>query len=70
MRDHATGTRAATVTHIMSVDVEDYFQVEAFADVVPRVTWEQWPSRVVANTHRVFEGLPQRACPPAPTVSY
>ncbi len=32
--------------HIMSVDVEDYFQVEAFADSIPRASWEQWPSRV------------------------
>jgi polysaccharide deacetylase family protein (PEP-CTERM system associated) len=43
------------VTHIMSVDVEDYFQVEAFADSVPRHSWEEWPSRVVANTQRVLD---------------
>lgn len=39
----------------MSVDVEDYFQVEAFADVVPRATWEQWPSRVESNTLRILD---------------
>ncbi len=43
------------VTHILSVDVEDYFQVEAFADVVPRAVWEQWPSRVEGNTLRVLD---------------
>jgi len=41
--------------HILSVDVEDYFQVEAFADSIPRDTWEQWPSRVVANTQRLLD---------------
>jgi polysaccharide deacetylase family protein (PEP-CTERM system associated) len=41
--------------HVLSVDVEDYFQVEAFARVVSRMTWEAWPSRVVANTERVLE---------------
>jgi polysaccharide deacetylase family protein (PEP-CTERM system associated) len=40
--------------YILSVDVEDYFQVEAFAKVVPRSEWDHRPSRVVANTHRVL----------------
>src|SRR4029453_18667671 len=34
---------------------EDYFQVEAFAKVVPRSQWDRWPSRVVANTNRVLD---------------
>ncbi len=42
-------------THVLSVDVEDYFQVEAFADRVGRQTWDQWPSRVVANTQRLLD---------------
>jgi polysaccharide deacetylase family protein (PEP-CTERM system associated) len=37
------------------VDVEDYFQVEAFAGSVDRKSWDKWPSRVVANTHRVLD---------------
>lgn len=41
--------------HILSVDVEDYFQVEAFADQVSRDTWDQYPSRVVANCHRLLD---------------
>lgn len=40
--------------HILSVDVEDYFQVEAFANEVSRRTWEEWPSRVVENTRRIL----------------
>jgi polysaccharide deacetylase family protein (PEP-CTERM system associated) len=43
------------MTHILSVDVEDYFQVEAFAGSVARDSWSQWPSRVVANTQRVLD---------------
>ena len=41
--------------HVLSVDVEDYFQVEAFAGLVDRKGWDKWPSRVVANTHRVLD---------------
>jgi polysaccharide deacetylase family protein (PEP-CTERM system associated) len=43
------------ITHILSVDVEDYFQVEAFAGSVDRKSWDRWPSRVVANTQRVLD---------------
>src|SRR2546427_3381663 len=41
----------------LSVDVEDYYHAEAFADRIPRETWSQYPSRVVRNTHRVLELL-------------
>src|SRR5438309_6095127 len=41
--------------NIISVDVEDYFHVEAFADVVQPAQWERYPSRVEANTERVLD---------------
>jgi polysaccharide deacetylase family protein (PEP-CTERM system associated) len=41
--------------HVLTVDVEDYFQVEAFADNVKRENWDQYPSRVDANTRRVLD---------------
>lgn len=41
--------------HILTVDVEDYFMVEAFARCVDRSTWPNWPSRVVDNTLRVLD---------------
>ncbi len=47
--------KSKPVTHILSVDVEDYFQVEAFASNVRRESWEQWPSRVVPNTQRILD---------------
>jgi polysaccharide deacetylase family protein (PEP-CTERM system associated) len=42
-------------THILSVDVEDYFQTEAFSSTVPRSEWERYPSRVEANTLRLLD---------------
>ena len=39
----------------LSVDVEDYFQVQAFARLVPRETWDGHPSRVEANTRRLLD---------------
>ena len=39
----------------MSVDVEDYFMVEAFNGFVPRDSWDRWPSRVDASTRRVLD---------------
>jgi polysaccharide deacetylase family protein (PEP-CTERM system associated) len=42
---------------ILSVDVEDYFQVEAFSDRVSRDEWPDYPRRVEANTLRVLDLL-------------
>jgi polysaccharide deacetylase family protein (PEP-CTERM system associated) len=38
----------------MTVDVEDYFQVQAFAHCVARDTWDSRPSRVEANVERIL----------------
>jgi len=43
------------VLNAMTVDVEDYFQVSAFDDVVRRDSWPAMESRVVANTERLLE---------------
>lgn len=48
-------TSAPPRTHILSVDVEDYFMVEAFSASVDRKTWDRRESRVVASTHRVLD---------------
>jgi polysaccharide deacetylase family protein (PEP-CTERM system associated) len=39
----------------LTVDVEDYYQVEAFADVVCRDDWAHWESRVERITHSLLE---------------
>ena len=46
---------------IFTVDVEDYFHVEAFAEAVSRADWERYPSRVVDNTRRLLDLLDQEA---------
>lgn len=38
----------------LSVDVEDWFQVGAFEQVIPRDAWETLPRRVESNTDRVL----------------
>jgi polysaccharide deacetylase family protein (PEP-CTERM system associated) len=43
------------IRNAMSVDVEDWFQVQAFAGVIQRSSWDSLESRVVANTERVLE---------------
>jgi polysaccharide deacetylase family protein (PEP-CTERM system associated) len=39
----------------LSVDVEDYYQVQAFARFVPRATWPAYPPRVSDNTRRLLD---------------
>lgn len=46
---------ARAIQHILTVDVEDYFQVEAFAHSISRDRWNQFPSRVVENTRRILD---------------
>jgi len=52
-----TTKESTRIKHILSVDVEDYFQVEAFANEVPRRAWGVWPSRVVENTRKILNLL-------------
>ncbi len=39
----------------LSVDVEDYFQVQAFAGRVSRADWPSYPSRVERNVERLLD---------------
>jgi polysaccharide deacetylase family protein (PEP-CTERM system associated) len=39
----------------VSVDVEDYFQVQAFAARISRKDWGSFPSRVADNTERLLD---------------
>ena len=47
---------------MLSVDVEDYFHVEAFAGVVSRDDWETFSSRVRPNTERVLRIFEEHGC--------
>lgn len=51
----SAAARARSPKHVLSIDLEDYFQVEAFADVIDRREWESFPSRVVGNCHRLLD---------------
>jgi polysaccharide deacetylase family protein (PEP-CTERM system associated) len=44
----------------ISVDVEDYFHASAFDRVVARASWDDYESRVVANTHRLLDLFEQQ----------
>jgi len=56
-RDLQTHAPKSRVNNVFSVDVEDYFQVEAFSDIVPRERWQGYTLRVEANTHRILDLL-------------
>jgi len=45
------------IVNAFTVDVEDYFQVSAFENDIRRDQWDQFESRVVANTKRILELL-------------
>ena len=44
-----------------TVDVEDYFQVQAFAKVIDPAHWDDYQPRVVANTTAMLELLAERS---------
>ncbi|MGE5548726.1 MAG: XrtA system polysaccharide deacetylase [Solirubrobacterales bacterium] len=50
----APAIRRGRIVNAMSVDVEDYFQVQALAGAVERHQWEAMPRRVEANTERIL----------------
>jgi polysaccharide deacetylase family protein (PEP-CTERM system associated) len=47
---------------LLSVDVEDYYHVEAFADCVSPRSWPDFPPRVEANTRRILQIFREHAC--------
>lgn len=49
------GRDPAAMTGAMSVDVEDYFQVAAFAGQVPREDWDGYDCRVERNIDRILQ---------------
>lgn len=43
------------ILNAMTVDVEDWFHVQALSSSIDRSTWDQREYRAVANTHRLIE---------------
>ena len=46
--------RGDKLVNAMSVDVEDYFQVQALAGTIPRDQWDRQPRRVEESTNRIL----------------
>jgi len=51
----------STIINALTVDVEDYFHVNAFRDQVSRKDWETYPSRVNRNTRDVLDLLDEHS---------
>jgi polysaccharide deacetylase family protein (PEP-CTERM system associated) len=50
--DHIRSGEA--IVNAMTIDVEDYFHVEAFSEIIPSSRWSDLPQRVEQNTERVM----------------
>ena len=50
----APGQAGAVIRNAMTIDVEDYFQVSAFAGVIERDSWDGRECRVEANIDRIL----------------
>jgi polysaccharide deacetylase family protein (PEP-CTERM system associated) len=58
----SSADRASGITNALSIDVEDYFQVSAFAPVIDRARWDDMPCRVERNVERLLAILAERRC--------
>ena len=47
-------SKPGAVVNALTIDVEDYFQVSAFAEHIPRKEWDSLPCRVEQNVDRVL----------------
>lgn len=52
--------RSATQINALTIDVEDYFQVSAFAPYIPRDQWEVCECRVERNVDRLLSILEEK----------
>lgn len=57
---HQQATAPKTRTrHVLTINVEDYFQVAAFSDLISDNDWYRFESRIVENTNRTLQLLRQ-----------
>src|SRR5688500_850265 len=50
-------TRHSLQSHFFTVDVEEYFHVNAFESVVSRDEWDRWPGRLSHSMPLLLEAL-------------
>ena len=48
------------IRNALTIDVEDYFQVSAFAPHIARDSWDHMPCRVERNVDAILEILDER----------
>ncbi|MDD2877134.1 MAG: DUF3473 domain-containing protein [Acidiphilium sp.] len=48
---------SAVISNALTIDVEDYFQVQAYARAIDRADWDTIPRRVEANTDLILAAL-------------
>ena len=53
---------APALTNALTVDVEDYFQVSAFAPYIRRDDWDRRECRVERNVERILAMMSEREC--------
>ena len=53
---------APSITNALTIDVEDYFQVSAFAPYIRRDAWDSMECRVERNVDRILALLAERDC--------
>jgi polysaccharide deacetylase family protein (PEP-CTERM system associated) len=62
-RPHLKRLPMPTITNALTVDVEDYFQVSAFARYIPRSEWDRRECHVERNVARILDLLDEHgAC--------
>jgi len=54
LKEGGSSARSDGICNAMTVDIEDFFQVQAFAGCIDRSAWESFPRRVEANTDKVL----------------
>lgn len=57
-----TSTAKAGVSHILTVVVEDYFQVGAFSHLIPHRNWERFETNLARDTEGVLALLEATGC--------
>ncbi len=53
----APGSWTASASHVLSIDVEEWFQVENYAQTIPREQWPRCELRVADNVGRLLDVL-------------
>lgn len=46
---------AGSALRCLTIDVEDYYQIESAHGVIPKSAWDRWPARVERNMDLLLE---------------